>query len=384
MNRSTYFDFVRGISAQLVLIGHALNMYCAGYFMTSDGRGGLVALPDKLYVQGLGVLIFFTLSGFLVTTSALSKPADVYGFRDFFLDRAVRIFVPFLPALTLIAIADYAVFYVAGHAHPFVMPMQNGVYPWAMNALMLFDHPVVDLVARLLHRPDLAVTAFGSAAPFWTVIIEWWLYITFGLSALVLARFGKLGIGGSLLLIFAAAVPLLSLANGSGLVLAWIVGMVFAMVPQFRRLDRRVLWIFAVLVAVIAISVLVRQKFDFYNPIVCAGVASLILFGYLLIEGEEPAKPVKAPQTAFSTASGFISNYSYSLYLVHFSLLTYLYAFGLDRLGAPLAFAVAFLSCNAAAIVFWYLFERRYKVVRNALHVVWENRLSGRSVAETE
>ncbi len=65
---SIYFDIIRELSAQAVLLGHALNMFLPIYFMTAINKAGR---PD-------------------------------YHFGNFILDRAARVFTPYVPALALI------------------------------------------------------------------------------------------------------------------------------------------------------------------------------------------------------------------------------------------------------------------------------------------
>ena len=77
--QSLLLDLARGISAQLVLVGHVMS-------------AEKLENP-KLLFQNLGVATFFILSGLLVTHSVLNKPKE-YSFRDYFIDRGARIFVP--------------------------------------------------------------------------------------------------------------------------------------------------------------------------------------------------------------------------------------------------------------------------------------------------
>ena len=81
--QSVALDLARGISAQAVLLGHDLS--AVGY------------QHPKLLFQNLGVVVFFILSGMLVTRSVMNKP-DGYRFADYLIDRGARIFVPYVPA----------------------------------------------------------------------------------------------------------------------------------------------------------------------------------------------------------------------------------------------------------------------------------------------
>jgi peptidoglycan/LPS O-acetylase OafA/YrhL len=63
------------------------------------------------------------------------------------------------------------------------------------------------------------------------------------------------------------------------------------------------------------------------------------------------------------------SDYSYSLYLVHLSLIMYLQKF-LPDWQARWSIAIAFVAANVAALGFWWAFERHYPAVRRQVEAV--------------
>lgn len=95
---SVLLDLIRGVSAQLVVIGHLLSFYKV-YGYKEDG--------GQFIIQNFGVVVFFILSGFLIAYSVNGKNPD-YGFKEYFIDRASRIFIAFLPALVVIALLDFS------------------------------------------------------------------------------------------------------------------------------------------------------------------------------------------------------------------------------------------------------------------------------------
>lgn len=98
-----YFDWLRAASSQAVLIGHALNIFLPSIFMVERADGFLEAARTVPYVQNLGVVVFFAHSGYLVTNAVLRKMiSPQYGLVPFMVDRATRIFVPFVPAVLIV------------------------------------------------------------------------------------------------------------------------------------------------------------------------------------------------------------------------------------------------------------------------------------------
>ena len=146
------FDAIRAAAAILVLIGHALSIY-----------KGWPTWP-----QQLGVVIFFLLSGYLISQtlhSRLRDPAST--FTDYAIDRCSRIYSGFLPALLFVAALDY------------VMISNYSVHP---EILQRFSVGAFFANLFMLQAPAITLP-FASAAPFWTVAIEFWIYIFVGLVA---------------------------------------------------------------------------------------------------------------------------------------------------------------------------------------------------------
>lgn len=102
-----YFDVVRAFSAQIVVIGHSLNILLPGLFMSRQADGGYGTKAGILYVQNVGVVLFFVLSGFLVTKSVVRKQSNPkYGFNQYAVERFSRVFVPLVPAIILVGLLD--------------------------------------------------------------------------------------------------------------------------------------------------------------------------------------------------------------------------------------------------------------------------------------
>lgn len=353
-----YFDIWRALSSQAVLVGHALNIFLPAYFMSQRADGTFEASRPVLYVQNLGVVIFFALSGYLVTRAASRRWDEPgYGMRMFIIDRASRIFVPFLPAVALIWAFDSALL-GAGSWNAFTdLPLD--AWTFVTNCLMLFNNPALSIAAKLSGVPALYTVPIGSADPFWTVVLEWWIYVAFGLLALVIGRAGRTHPLAWPVLLFALAPPFVMLASGSGLVLAWPVGMAFALAEErMRAASHRPLAVIVALATAFALLRMARNGWQVYDPSVVLAISVALVGGSFL--ARQPGRL----QSAVARALSFPSDFSYSLYLVHFPVLIYLEA-GLPRtLGPATSIAIAFVVANLVAAAFWYLFERHYLAVR--------------------
>lgn len=152
---SISLDFIRGIAAQLVLIGHLWSFL--------ELNVSIIPLP---LIQNFGVLVFFIISGFLITQVTLIKGLD-YGFKNFFIDRFSRIYYTYLPALFFILLLDF----VGKQFYEYPYFYNFSIRNFLGNLLMLQSYPFIG---------SIGIESFGTARPFWTVAIEWWTYIFFG------------------------------------------------------------------------------------------------------------------------------------------------------------------------------------------------------------
>lgn len=357
-----YFDVVRGLSAQAVLVGHSLNIFFPGIMMSPGGHG-YVARGDVLYVQNLGVLAFFVLSGYLVTRSLTRKPTW-YGAGDYVVDRAARIFVPFLPAVLVIWATDLLVF-GGGRTSQFTSLPLDAVTGLA-NLTMTFQNPVVWLVTGWFGQPVL-LERLGSADPFWTVAIEWWLYLAFGLLWLATRHRVRWHPVVVLVLLFAVGTTLGNAAGHPTVVAAWLIGMAYAM--GVRWVERVPAAVHGAVVAAAALTLAVqvgRGAYDMYAPLVALALSVGLMSGYQAWRGLRTVGP---PRPAVARLVEFVAGYSYSLYLVHFSVLISMAALLPPTGGSGILRVIAgFLLANLVAIGFWWCFERHYPRVGRALH----------------
>lgn len=350
----TYLDFVRFLAAEIVLIGHASHLFLP----LPVFRGGAL--------ECVGVVLFFLLSGLLITHSTqahLRRPG--YQPVHFLAARFGRIYTAYLPALVCVAVADRLL--AASPAYPYAAT--DGPLSFLGNLFMLQEFPLFQILRRagFGERPWY-IEAYGTARPFWSVAVEWWIYLLFGFVAFALARGWRMTPARWLLVAVLAVVPAYHVLGGVGecLGLVWIVGMGVALaLPTLRRAlgtPAR-----GIAVAAISAALLLGRaasgRFDPYQ-FQCDLFIAGILFGLFLALSRAGAARFGALHAAVRFGAGF----SYSLYLIHYTVIIAVALFrGGDPAFDPTVFAVAIVLSNLSAIVFWFVFERHYHRVTRAL-----------------
>ncbi len=356
-------NLVRASAAQLVLVGHATHYYLDGQF---NARGRL---------ETMGVLIFFVLSGFLISSSVVQKwGRSDYGLEHYLIDRFCRIFVAYGPALVLVAAADATM-----RAHPaFPYAADESLGTWLGNVAMLQDYPVFQVLRRLgVPEQPWFIRPFGSGRPFWTVAIEWWIYLFFGYLAFVALRRRSVTLGSLAVLAVLGVVPAYNAMGGVGdcLTLVWGLGMLFALLQD--RLARRAaeqgrspkksdLAALATVCIVVCAGLLggriVATGFRVYD-LQFAIFVSGILFGLFFLAGSVRLV-LPAP---LRRAIDFLANYSYSLYLIHFTvLMMFVVYLPSPTRHDPSKFLALVIVANLCSIIFWIAFERHYRAIARA------------------
>lgn len=361
---SSFLDICRGTAASIVVFAHAQDIYGIGPGFRVHGT--------------LGVTVFFLLSGFLIAISLsnhLSK--DHPHLSSFLSDRIARITTPFIPTLCLVALLN--AFLSVGNWGQF--GENRGVYAFIGNALLLNDYPVFQALSNKWIVTSYYVRSYNTAEPFWTIPIEFWIYVGAGLfSFIALARervrpaFKWAGI-----LISAPVIVWNAFAGGGKcLTLIWLLGAAFGgMWIALKRNQCGAMQPAGALLLLFGATSLagriLKVPFDPFD-LQTAALIGCCLFGVsFLLEGLRERKVLRQAGT-------IASSYSYSLYLVHNTVLIIVFE---SSSGPSLwTYFGAIISAHIAAIAIYFLFERHYRrvslMIRPALAALCSPQDSGR------
>jgi peptidoglycan/LPS O-acetylase OafA/YrhL len=353
-NASVCLDLIRAISAQMVLIGHGIS------FM---GIAMWLHPPNFPWIQEIAVVIFFLLSGLVITYSTFGKLCFAeYNFKQFFLERFSRIYSAYIPIIFIIVILD-----------AFYLHYLNGIDAYnsynlrtfILNLFMLQDFPILKK----------NITSFGSARPFWTIAVEWWTYMFYGWLILGL-RGIKTKIYYYAFLVFLSIVPLYNCVagRGDGLCLFWFFGFSIVVLLNSevsKNLAKKSLsfFLFFIMLAVIR-EYIVRIAYDTIFALFLGGAL------YFLIIHLNRTR-FKFPQV-FTKFIRLWADYSLSLYLLHYSVFTILVIFK-STFSPYSLFLLGYVISNVSSMTVAYFTEMNHKKLRKYLFNIFRVHPAGNS-----
>jgi peptidoglycan/LPS O-acetylase OafA/YrhL len=348
---SVVLNIVRFLCSQGVVLGHLF------IFFGIKNRF-FEALPSFC------VLMFFILSGFLISHSLMQHAArnENYSFGSYVRDRFFRIYPPFLAALVLVFIVDLVGFHFTSQYYSMKIYIGN----FFINAAQLQEYPLATYINEHYMIEFFRFHYFGTNLPLWTISIEWWLYIFFGFLFFLILKKKPITLWNGLILLLLSITPVYYLFVGArmerGLTLYWFLGMVISLqsAKQFQTKD----WVFYANCLLLLISMSGFLHFGYTG-------SALLFFLSLFLLARTTSSTVHVADFVRKLADK-LAGYSYSLYLVHYSIIYFIITvFKFEK--GMVNFIVVFLIVNVIAFMFAEIFEKNSK----KLKLIYENNRSG-------
>jgi peptidoglycan/LPS O-acetylase OafA/YrhL len=207
---------------------------------------------------------------------------------------------------------------------------------------MLQDYSIFSLI------PYKLVHCFGTAKPFWTLAIEWWIYLSFGYLLLVILRKKKISLLNLLLFSFFSIVPVFNLimGRGNGLTTYWLFGSLVYLISSLNLLNEVRKNIKLILILFFSGLGFLRAylKMEAYDPIFAFFLAITL---WLVIDY---FKDQKLSSIAIKIIK-YNASFSYTLYLIHYSILSFIKTHFDGSLNPYILFIIGFIISNIVSIL---------------------------------
>ena len=368
---SDSLDLIRAVATCAVMIGHLRTLFFVDLGHLSHRSWPLEAL---YFFSGFGhqaVIVFFVLSGFLISSTVIrSRVLGRWSWRDYAINRATRLYVVLVPGLLLGFFWDRMGSWLFA---------ARGIYAHSLSdlgpAVPLKNLTFGTLLGNLLFLQTILCQSFGSNGPLWSLANEFWYYVLFPVS---------LGAGLALAVRrFRVAIPLTCLAVLIGIFVGWGImigfliwlagcGLVFLyskVQVRSRSVALGMLCFFSIL-AGISLAVARNRQWDpLLSDLELGFVFALFLFALLQFQVRENSSP-------FSAVAHRFAGFSYSLYVLHFPFLLFFRSWLVpsERWQPTPTHLLAATSVGAASLLFAWLVSLVTEAKTDAARK-WVNRL---------
>lgn len=305
-----WLDLLRGVTAFAVFIGHLRTLY----FVDFAAIEANVQTKVFFFLTGFGhqsVIIFFVLSGFFIaktTQSAVDRHR--WRFKDYLINRIVRLETVLLPTLILGLCLDTIGLHFFAQVESYAGQIPSLLYVSPVGKL-----DIVTFFGNVLFLQNIIADTFGTNAPLWSLANEFWYYMIFPLLYFSLSP--KYPLSKRLFLSLLVISILVFVGKMIALYfLIWAMGAVAFYVNQKYSaflLSRPFLFkTILVIASILLLSVLFCTRANvlvlFFNDYSLGFVTGLFVLMLSLCKMEKPF---------LKGISTYLSNISYTLYLIH-------------------------------------------------------------------
>ena len=318
---SAHLDVIRGLAAWAVMWGHLRALFFVDYPQVQN-RG--LPLEFLYFVTGFGgeaVLVFFVLSGFLISSAIIGRwAAGSWSWRDYAIDRATRLYVVLIPGLLLGLLWDKLGSRLFVSSGLYSQPLANFA-----DLVVLSQMKAGIFLGNLFFVQTIVCPTFGSNSPLWSLANEFWYYVLFPVALAAGIAWKRRSMISALAL--TSVVVLVALFVGWHILASfpiWLAGT--ALVILYARCPAvssyRLIGFVAVSLILLCVCLVAARtgRISSIGGNTAVGLAfAIFLFGVLYMDFGR-ASP------AYSSTARFLAGFSYSLYVLHFPFLLFLRA----------------------------------------------------------
>ncbi len=319
---SAHLDVIRSVAAWAVMWGHLRALFFVDYQELSPRSPLLKAV---YFVTGFGheaVMVFFVLSGFLISSSILrSQASGTWSWAGYTISRCTRLYVVLIPGLLFGALWDFTGKFLFAASHLYSSPLASFAGLIVQNALTARN-----FFGTLFFLQTIVCNSFGSNGPLWSIANEFWYYVLFPLGLLAgyswlkksFAAGASLGVAALCISLILGPVKMLGF-------MIWLAGFAVVLVWSRRKLSstasRAACLLFSSVTLLAALTAARTGRLGPESSDLAVGLAfAAFLYGVLQLDLKVLADGI------YLRGAHLFAGFSYSLYVLHFPFLLFLRA----------------------------------------------------------
>jgi peptidoglycan/LPS O-acetylase OafA/YrhL len=365
---SAHLDLIRAFAAWAVMWGHVRGNFFVDFEHLQRVNLFLKAL---YFVTGFGhqaVMVFFVLSGFLISSSVVGNQfSGTWSWRDYAINRASRLYVVLIPGLLLGLFWDKLGSSISASSGLYSLPLEGFGASIPQNQMTIGT-----FVGNLFFLQTVTCPTFGSNGPLWSLSNEFWYYVLFPVGLFAGIAWVKRSIRRAipLTILFLGLLYFLGSNKAIGFVV-WMAGCALVLAySAFPSLPKVWLFLYALISGLLLAACLEAARMRGPSALgsdLPVGIAfTLFLFAVLHLN-------FGARSLRYHAAARFFAGFSYSLYVLHFPLVLFLRAWIIpyQRWQPDMPHLFVGLAVGLVALTFAWLVslftESKTHIVRNWL-----------------
>ena len=362
-----HLDYLRGLSALLVCMGHLRNVFFVDYNDVLAVNSFLVKFFYFITILGhQAVMIFFVLSGFLVGGSII-KNLDNFNFKKYLTNRITRLWVVLIPCLFLTLVIDQLL--LSSNPELLQAKYRNIINSGPSEN---YSQTLMTLMGNIFFLQTIFVKTYGTLEPVWSLANEFWYYILFPLILIIIDFKNKYNlILKSLYTIFLLIILYFLPIEIIKYFLIWCFG-VFAFYIYDQKKSNYHKFNF-LLSLILLVSTLILSKLKILSLFNSDLLISLTV-SYLIVVCPKINLEQNKILKLFKNVIIHLSNISYTLYLIHFPIcmLIFCYVIKFEKIYLNLSNFFSYLFFLSIIILiaylFWFMFEKNTNLIRGIIY----------------
>jgi peptidoglycan/LPS O-acetylase OafA/YrhL len=357
-----HLDFLRGISALFVVLGHTRAVFFESYDKLARN-----SILDNLFffITGFGhqsVIIFFVLSGFFIINNISENNSKNNFWIKYTLNRIIRLWVVLIPSLLITLLLDrFGI--LLGFSE-----IYSGFFPFGgiVNCNLSENLGIAIFFGNIFFLNGIITDSFGSNVALWSLPYEFWYYAIFPFVFLIF----KNGWWNFKTLICFSIVGLIFIFVGIEIFKYFFIWCMGGGIPYIIKNIEKILKrkIYSIIVIFSFFIMLIFSRISntgyFVDFLLSFLTANFIV---VLILNENKIKSL-----FYINVSNFLSKFSFSLYTIHLPILFFIYGFFYKYchfdsfiFNKYFSFGIAIVLILFVSYVIYLLFEKNTSKVKN-------------------
>ncbi len=339
--RNRDHDNIRLLAASIVVIAHIRAFFFMPFAQLKDSNFITEVFYFSTSLGHQAVVIFFVLSGYYVGGPLLNLKK--LNFRIFIAARLSRLWIVLIPVLFLTLVLIYPICFVNPEK------CRNLNLP-SLSSSVSTTLGLDTLIGNAFFLQGFRSKIYGSNAPLWSLSYEFWFYVFAFLLIWVIVNERKI-----LSFVLVMALILLSYFLNFGFnwfiwFFTWWLGALSSKISlnlKFNFLPRVLNGVSVTIILLVTIKSLSFNRFEPSHSIMTDLLLGVLFSFYL-----NASKPKEINKVSNRK---ILSDFSYSLYALHFILLLSIY-FAVSEMGSSLPLQLSWMSIAAFFLLFSFIF----------------------------